>query len=265
MIQPSTFLARLDAGVLTLTLNRPDRLNALTFEVYAELRDTFAALQHHDDVHVVVLTGEGRGFCSGGDVSDIIGKLVHREPADIFHFARMTCDVIRNMRALRKPIVAAINGVAAGAGAVLALASDIRIMTPESRFAFLFTKVGLAGSDMGASFLLPRVVGLGRATEMLMLGEPVNATDALAFGLCSKVVPRDALLTEAQGYARRLADGPRLALGVTKEMLNNMLSGSLQDALDEEARAQALCMSMMDFKEFSASHVEKRPARFTGR
>lgn len=265
MIQPTTFLARLDAGVLTLTLNRPERLNALTFEVYAELRDTFAALERHDDVHVVVLTGEGRGFCSGGDVADIIGKLVHREPADILQFARMTCDVIRNMRALRKPIISAINGVAAGAGAVLALASDIRIMVPESKFAFLFTKVGLAGSDMGASFLLPRVVGLGRATEMLMMGDPIPAEQALAVGLCSRVVPREQLMDTAMEYARRLAAGPRLALGVTKEMLNSTLSSSLHDALDEEARAQALCMSMMDFKEFSRSHVEKRAPQFTGR
>ncbi len=176
----------------------------------------------------------------------------------------MTCDVIRNMRALGKPIVAAINGVAAGAGAVLALASDIRVMAAEAKFAFLFTKVGLAGSDMGASFLLPRVVGLGRATEMLMLGEPVGAEAALQFGLCSKVVPQDKVVDTALDYARRLAQGPLLSLGVTKEMLNATLSASLHDALDEEARAQTLCMSMMDFKEFARSYQEKRPARFTG-
>jgi enoyl-CoA hydratase/carnithine racemase len=265
MISPKTFDASLDGGVLTLTLNRPDKLNALTFEVYAELRDTFHALQRHDDVKSIILTGAGRGFCSGGDVSDIIGQLVKRPPADILDFARMTCDVIRNMRTLRKPIVAAINGVAAGAGAVLALASDIRIMAEEAKFAFLFTKVGLAGSDMGASFLLPRMVGLGRATEMLMLGEPVPAAQALTVGLCSRVVKAGELMGVANDYARRLANGPSLALGVTKEMINATMSASLHDALDEEARAQALCMTMEDFKEFSAAFHEKRPAVFRGR
>jgi enoyl-CoA hydratase/carnithine racemase len=183
----------------------------------------------------------------------------------VLDFARMTCDVIRNMRTLRKPIVAAVNGVAAGAGAVLALASDIRVMGEDARFAFLFTKVGLAGSDMGASFLLPRMVGLGRATEMLMMGEPVHAPQALAAGLCSRVVKPEELMDTARDFARRLAAGPSLSLGVTKEMLNATLSASLNDALDEEARAQALCMTMEDFKEFSAAFQEKRPAVFTGR
>ena len=198
-------------------------------------------------------------------MNEIIGELIKREPADILDFARMTCDVIRAMRQLRKPIISAINGTAAGAGAVLALASDFRIMADISKFAFLFTKVGLAGSDMGASFLLPRVVGLGRATEMLMLGEPVDAHTAHAVGLCSRVVELAELLPAAREYARRLTEGPALALGVTKEMLNNTLSASLHDALDEEARAQALCMSMNDFKEFARAFTEKRPAKFTGR
>ncbi|MBI5496757.1 MAG: enoyl-CoA hydratase family protein [Deltaproteobacteria bacterium] len=265
MLNPRHFLADLDAGILTLTLNRPDKLNALTFEVYAELRDTFLALERDREVKVVILTGAGRGFCSGGDVTDIIGELVRREPAEVLDFARMTCDVIRAMRALRRPVIAAINGVAAGAGAVLALASDFRIMAEGARFAFLFTKVGLAGSDMGASFLLPRVVGLGRATEMLMLGEPVPAEQALAAGLCTRVVPAGELLTAARDVARRLAAGPGLALGVTKEMLNATLSMSLHDALDEEARAQALCMTMGDFREFSRAFEEKRAPVFRGR
>lgn len=265
MISPKTFLAAQDGGVLTLTLNRPDRLNALTFDVYAELRDTFVALQRDSAVKAVVLTGAGKGFCSGGDVSDIIGDLVHRQPADILEFARMTCDVIRAMRVLRKPILAAVNGTAAGAGAVLALASDFRIMVEGAKIQFLFTKVGLAGSDMGASFLLPRFVGLGRATEMLMLGEAVPAAQALQWGLCTRVVTAAELMPATMELAHKLAAGPTLALGVTKDMLNNTLSMSLHDALDEEARAQALCMSMGDFKEFSASWTEKRPARFTWR
>ncbi|MEW5743786.1 MAG: enoyl-CoA hydratase family protein [Myxococcota bacterium] len=265
MITPKTFDARQDGGVLVLTLNRPQTLNSLTFEVYAELRDTFAALEREPDVKVVVLTGAGRGFCSGGDVTQIIGELVKREPAEVLHFARMTCDVIRNMRALRKPIISAINGTAAGAGAVLALASDLRIMAEEAKFAFLFTKVGLAGSDMGASFLLPRVIGLGRATELLMLGDSVPASQALAWGLCSQVVPGAELMDAALKLARRLEAGPALALGVTKEMLNATLSASLNDALDEEARAQALLMCMGDFKEFAAAYHEKRPPTFRGR
>jgi enoyl-CoA hydratase/carnithine racemase len=265
MIEPKTFLASQNEGVLTLTLNRPKTLNSLTFDVYAELRDVFWALERADDVHAVILTGAGRGFCSGGDVTAIIGELVNREPSEILRFSRMTCDVIRAMRALRKPIVAAINGVAAGAGAVLALASDLRVMAEEAKFAFLFSKVGLAGSDMGASFLLPRVVGLGRATEMLLLGEPVGAPMALQWGLCSQVVPLAELTRTTNELAQRLARGPRLALGITKDMLNAMLCTSLWDALDEEARAQALLMTMQDFKEFAASYQAQRPPRFEGR
>lgn len=259
-----TFLSHQDGGVLTLTLNRPDKLNALTFEVYAELRDTLASLQHQDSVHVVVITGAGRGFCSGGDAKEIIGELVSQPPAQVLAFARMTCDVIRNIRMLRKPVVAAINGVAAGAGAVVALACDFRIMAQGASFAFLFNKVGLAGSDMGASFLLPRVVGLGRATHMLMLGEPVAADQALDWGLCTQVVPPAQLLSAANTLAATLASGPRLATGVTKEMLNNMFSASFHDALDAEARAQALCMTMDDFKEFADAWKGKRPPAFQG-
>ena len=254
-----------DRGVGTLRLERPARLNSLTFDIYRALVDRFAALQDDAAVRVVIVTGEGKGFCSGGDVHEIIGRLVSYGPADMAAFARMTGDVIRNMRRLRKPIIAAVNGTAAGAGAAIALASDLRIASREAKVAFLFTKVGLTGADMGAAFLLPRVVGLARASELLMLGDAVDAERAERIGLFNEVVEPGALLERAGQVARRLAEGPSFSIGMTKELINNGLSLGLDAALDAEARAQTICMLAEDFREFHASFVEKRPPKFRGR
>lgn len=254
-----------DDGIATITLDRPDRLNSLTFQIYKRLEQLFAELQDADDVRVVILTGTGKGFCSGGDVHDIIGNLIHAGAADMTRFARMTGAVIRNMRRLRKPVIAAINGTAAGAGAVLALASDFRIAADTATIAFLFTKVGLTGADMGAAYLLPRVVGLGRATELLMHGDKVDAERAEAIGLFHRVVSADALAQTVRAEAERLRDGPSFSLGMTKEMLNNGFSMDLDTALDAEARAQTICMLGEDFKEFHASFVEKRKPDFRGK
>jgi len=252
-------------GIGTITLARADSLNSLTFAIYARLRDLFVELERDDAVKVVVLTGEGKGFCSGGDVHDIIGKLLSYGAVDMTAFARMTGDVIKNMRRLRKPIIASINGMAAGAGAVLALASDLRIASADAKIAFLFTRVGLTGADMGAAYLLPRVVGVAKATEMLMLGDSVKAEEAHRIGLFNEVVPAAELAARTQVIAERLRDGPSFSLGMTKELINNGLSMDLYTALDAEARAQTICMLAEDFKEFHASFVEKRKPKFRGR
>lgn len=252
-------------GVGTLTLDRPDRLNSLTFDIYARLRDLFAELETDDRVKVVIITGTGKGFCSGGDVHEIIGELVRYGATEMTAFARMTGDVIKNMRRLRKPIIAAINGTAAGAGAVIALASDLRIAASGASIAFLFTKVGLTGADMGAAYLLPRVVGLSKATEMLMFGDKLSAEEAERFGLYNRVVDKEQLMSEAKAWAKRLAEGPSFSLGMTKELLNNHLAVDLYTAIDMEARAQTICMLADDFKEFHRSFVEKRPPKFEGK
>jgi enoyl-CoA hydratase/carnithine racemase len=249
-------------AVATITFARPDRLNALTFDVYAELRDLFAALGSRSDVRAIVITGEGRGFCSGGDVDDIIGELLKRDAADLLSFTRMTGALIRNMRLCPKPIVAAVNGVAAGAGAVIALASDFRIASEAASLAFLFTKVGLSGADMGAAYLLPRVVGLARATELLMLGDRITARDAFQLGLFTKVVPADDLMAEARTLAHRLAQGPSFALGMTKQLLNTELDLDLAAAIEAEAEGQALCMQTRDFRAFYDAFKAKRSPRF---
>lgn len=253
-----------DEGIALIRLERPDRLNSLTFEIYGELERRFAALQDDDEVRVVILTGTGKGFCSGGDVHDIIGQLVGASPETVARFARMTGAVIRNMRRLRKPVIAAINGTAAGAGAVLALASDLRIAADSAKIAFLFTKVGLTGADMGAAFLLPRVVGVSRATQLLMFGDAVPAAEAERIGLFNAVVPADQLTSTAQSWAERLRDGPAFSLGMTKELINNGLNLDLDSALDAEARAQTLCMLGGDFAEFHRAFVEKRSPKFEG-
>jgi len=248
--------------VATVTLDRPDRLNALTFEVYAELRDLFASMSQRRDVRAIVITGAGRGFSSGGDVDEIIGRLIGRDAAELLEFTRMTGALIHNMRACPQPIVAAINGIAAGAGAVIALASDFRISHDQAGFAFLFTKVGLAGADMGAAYLLPRVVGLARATELLMLGDTISAKDALLIGLVNRLVPADAVLKEAQALAARLAAGPSFALGVTKRLLNHELDIDFAAAIEAEAEAQALCMQARNFREFFEAYSAKRAPQF---
>ncbi|HEV8310250.1 MAG TPA: enoyl-CoA hydratase family protein [Methylomirabilota bacterium] len=252
-------------GVGTVTFARPDTLNSLTFEVYAELERLAAACQTDGGVRVLVLTGTGKGFCSGGDVHEIIGELGKRDVKGMLEFTRMTGAVVRNLRLLDKPVIAAINGIAAGAGAVLALAADFRIMAEAARFAFLFTKVGLAGADMGAAFLLPRIVGFGRATELLMLGDTIDAATAERYGLTSRVVPVERLGEETRALARRLAEGPAQALAMTKRMLSNEWGMDLVSAIEAEAQAQALLLMAEDHKEFYRAFTEKRPPRFTGR
>jgi enoyl-CoA hydratase/carnithine racemase len=252
-------------GVATVTLSRPDRLNALTFDVYADLRDLLGELPHRGDAKVLVLTGQGRGFCSGGDVEEIIGELQRMPAAELLDFTRMSGAVVKAMRDCPLPIVAAVNGVAAGAGSVLALASDFRLLARSAKFSFLFTRVGLAGADMGAAYLLPRLVGLGRATELLVLGDEVDAERALELGLATQVVEDDELPTAAVALARRLADGPALAYSTTKLLLTRELDLDLAGAIEMEALAQALLMRSDDFGEFYAAWSEGRKPAWTGR
>jgi enoyl-CoA hydratase/carnithine racemase len=249
---------RAPTGVLTITLDRPDVLNALTFEVYRELTDTFAALQRDGEVKAVVITGSGRAFCSGGDVNEIIGELVKWDAARLLAFTRMTGELIANIRKLRKPVVAAVNGSAAGAGAVIALACDFRVLADSAKLAFLFVRVGLCGADMGAAFLLPRVVGLARATEILMLGDSVPAARCLEIGLANRVVPAEKVLAEATALAERLAAGPVFAHGMTKEMLNSELAMSLDQAIEAEAQAQQICMQHPDFRAAFESSAQRK-------
>lgn len=265
MIAPRSFLYALDrtASVGTITLNRPDRLNALTFEVYTELRDAFRALDGESDVRAVVITGAGKGFCSGGDVEEIIGALFARDRAGLLEFTRMTCDLILAIRTCRKPVVAALNGTVAGAGAVIATACDFRIAAPSARIAYLFTRVGLSGADMGASWLLPRIVGLARATELLMTGDFIDAETACKIGLYHKVVAPEDLRREAHGLAARLARGPSEALAVTKDALNREAAMDLASALSHEAEVQAALMEHANFREAYEAFRAKREARFT--
>ena len=235
MNQPKSFLYDKKDGIATITLNRPERLNAVTFEVYHELTDFIAKLGDEDDVRVMVITGAGRAFCSGGDVRDIIGELTGRDSEGLLQFTRLTCELIRNMRALPKPIIASLNGTVAGAGACIALASDIRIAAEEAKIAFIFVKVGLAGTDMGATYLLPRVVGLAKATELLMTGDFMTASEAEAIGLYNRVVPRDQLETATREFAEKLARGPALGLAKTKEMLNREMHMGFESSLEAES------------------------------
>lgn len=252
-------------GVATIRLNDPEKLNALTFETYGDLEKIFAELAHDDTVKVVVLTGTGKGFCSGGSVNDIIGPLLKMKGDELYEFTRMTCNVVKNMRDLKKPIIGAINGIAAGAGAMLMLASDLRIFSDNARAAFLFVKVGLSGADMGALYLLPRIVGLGRATELVYFGDTIDAHEAYRIGLANRVVPGDTLMEEAYAWARCLKNGPQYALGVTKELLEHEANVDLETALEMEARAQARCMETPDFLEGYNAFVEKRPQIFNRR
>lgn len=252
-------------GVGTVTLNRPEKLNPLTFESYADLRDLLAELPHHTDVRVLVIRGEGRAFCGGGDVNEIIGELIKMEPRDLMRFTKMTGDVIRAMRECPVPIITAIHGIAAGAGAVVALASDFRVVSASGKFAFLFTKVGLSGGDMGAAYLLPRVVGLGRATQLLMLGDTIDAETADRYGLVSKLVADDELATAVADLAATIAAGPTLALAQTKSLLTRELDMPIGSAMELDAMTQALLMTTADHKEFHAAFNERRPPRWQGR
>lgn len=262
---PYDFLYEVRDGVATLTFNRPEVLNALTFTVYAQLRDLYEALRYDDAVKVMVLTGAGEGFCSGGDVHDIIGELLKRDLKAHLEFTRMTGAVVQHMRQLDKPILAALNGMTAGAGAVLALASDLRIASERARFAFLFSRVGLTGADMGAGYLLPRVVGLGRAFELLLLGDTIDAPTAERYGLVNRIVPHEDLLPRAYEWAERLARGPTLALSMTKRMLNHELSMDFASAIEAEAQAQALMLLGDDHRLFYEAFTQKQKSSFTGR
>jgi len=262
---PTSFRETIDAhGVSHITLDRPERLNALTFEVYRELTDRFAAMADDERVHSVVITGSGKAFCSGGDVHDIIGALFDVPEEETLAFTRMTGELIANMRKLAKPIVAAINGTAAGAGAVIALASDLRVMSRAAKFAFLFTKVGLTGADMGAGYLLPRVIGQGRATELLMLGDVIDAETADRYGLVTRLVDPEACVPVATELATRLAQGPLAALATTKRCLEAEWTLDLDAAIELEAQVQKDHLRGADHREFHASFVDKRAARFSG-
>lgn len=252
-------------GVAVLTLDRPDTLNSLTFTVYGQLERLFAELEDDDTVKAIVLTGAGKGFCSGGNVEEIIGPLLEADLDETLDFTRMTGAVVRNMLRLSKPIVGAVNGIAAGAGAVLALACDLRLLSERARFAFLFTKVGLTGADMGAAWLLPKIVGTGRAAELLLLGDKIDAQECLRIGLANRVLPPETLLDEALTLARRLAAGPGLAQAMTKKMLWNEWPMDLEAAIEQEAQAQALLLRGLDHREFYKAWMEKREPRFTGR
>ena len=254
---PRSFLYEERDAIATITLNRPDKRNALTFEVYEELRDTFVTLDRRTAVRCIVITGADPAFCTGGDVNDIIGALFDRDAEGLLEFTRITGDLIKSMRVCQTPIVASLNGVVAGAGAVIALASDFRVAAEEARIAFLFSKVGLTGADMGAAYLLPRVVGHGRATEMLMLGDFVDAGDAQRFGLYNQVVAKDELAAATRALAEKLRDGPQFATRMTKKMLENERTMSLDEAIECEAQAQAICMHHRDYREYFEAFTAK--------
>jgi enoyl-CoA hydratase/carnithine racemase len=259
------FSLAIEEGVATVTLDRPDKLNALTFQAYADLRDFFTEVPLRDDVRAVIVTGAGRGFCSGGDVEEIIGELQRMEAADLLRFTRMTGLTIKAMRDCPLPIVAAVNGVAAGAGAVIALASDLRLLARSASLAFLFSRVGLSGADMGAAYLLPRLVGTGRATELLMLGDKVTAERALEIGLANELLEDDELQAHASRLAKRLASGPALAHATTKTLIARELDMDLSGAIELEASTQALLMVSHDHREFYRAWSEKRDPDWKGR
>jgi enoyl-CoA hydratase/carnithine racemase len=252
-------------GIGTVTLDRPGKLNALTFEAYADLRDLLAELPHRGDTRVLVIRGNGRAFCSGGDVNEIIGATLAMSPDELLAFTRMSGEVIREMRDCPVPVIAAVHGMAAGAGAVIALAADFRVCTPAARFAFLFTKVGLSGGDMGAAYLLPRLVGLGHATRLLMLGDTVDAEEAERIGLVSLLAGKDTFDDEVSALAGRLASGPAQAYAQTKALLTREQDMSLSAAIELEAMTQALLMKGEDYAEFHAAFNAGRPPQWTGR
>jgi enoyl-CoA hydratase/carnithine racemase len=253
-----------DGRVATITLDRPERRNPLTFEAYAELRDLFRGLVYANDVKAVVITGAGGNFCSGGDVHEIIGPLTTMDAAGLLAFTRMTGDLVKAMRHCPQPIVAAVDGTCAGAGAMIALASDLRIGTARARTAFLFVRVGLAGADMGACALLPRVVGQGRAAELLYTGRAMSAEEGMAWGFFNRLVPPDDVVREAQAVARSLADGPTFAHAMTKTLLHQAWAMDLDSEIEAEAQAQALCMQTGDFRRAYDAFVAKRPVMFEG-
>jgi enoyl-CoA hydratase/carnithine racemase len=253
-----------DGRVATITLNRPEKKNPLTFESYAELRDLFRDLAHASDVRAVVLAGEGGNFCSGGDVFEIIEPLTKMPMPELLRFTRMTGDLVKAMKRAPQPIVAAIDGICAGAGAMIALAADMRLGTPSAKTAYLFTRVGLAGADMGACGLLPRVIGQGRATELLMTGRAMTAEEGAAWGFFNALHPRDEVVAQAQALARTLADGPYFAHTITKTMLNQEWAMGIEEMVESEAQAQAICMMTQDFHRAFQAFAAKQAPKFEG-
>lgn len=263
-LKPQHFIWRMEGNVALIQLDRPDRKNPLTFESYAELRDTFRALPYADDVDAVVFLPHGGNFCSGGDVHDIIGPLVDMDMKGLLAFTRMTGDLVKAMIACNKPIISAIDGVAVGAGAIIAMASDLRLATPEAKAAFLFTRVGLAGCDMGACAMLPRIIGQGRAAELLYTGRSMSAEEGERWGFYNRLVAADALEAEALNMAARIAAGPTFAHGITKTQLNQEWSMGLEQAIEAEAQAQAICMQTRDFERAYRAFVAKEKPVFEG-
>jgi enoyl-CoA hydratase/carnithine racemase len=262
--QANYFLFEVSDGVATLTLNRPERKNPLTFDSYAELRNLFRSLAYADDVKVIVLNGAGENFCSGGDVHEIIGPLTKLDMPGLLAFTRMTGDVVKGMRACPQPVIAAIDGICAGAGAILAMASDMRLGTARSKTAFLFARVGLAGCDMGACAILPRIIGQGRASELLYTGRSLGGEEAERWGFLNRLVAPEELLKEAQALALELAKGPNFAHGMTKKLLQQEWSMGIEEAIEAEAQAQAICMMTNDFHRAYHAFVAKQKPQFEG-
>jgi enoyl-CoA hydratase/carnithine racemase len=260
--QPQHFQWKVQERVATITLNRPERKNPLTFESYAELRDTFHKLHYADDVRAVVFTGAGGNFCSGGDVHEIIGPLVRMDMPDLMRFTRMTGALVKEMRSCPQPVISAIDGICAGAGAIIAMASDLRYATPAAKTAFLFVKVGLAGCDMGACAILPRIIGQGRASELLYTGRSMSAEEGKSWGFYNDVLPD--VLQKAQDMARSLADGPAFAHAMTKKCLHQEWNQSIDEAIETEAEAQAICMQTGDFERAYNAFVAKQKPQFEG-
>jgi enoyl-CoA hydratase/carnithine racemase len=262
--RPQHFKWQVADRVATITLNRPEKKNPLTFESYAELRDTFQKLRHAEDVRAVVFAGEGGNFCSGGDVHEIIGPLVKMEMPELMRFTRMTGSLVLEMRTCPQPIIVAVDGVCAGAGAIISMAGDLRYATPEAKTAFLFVRVGLAGCDMGACSILPRIIGQGRAAELLYTGRSMSAQEGAAWGYFNDIVPQDKLLARAQDMARSLADGPAFAHSMTKKCLHQEWNLSIEQAIETEAEAQAICMQTKDFERAYNAFVAKQKPKFQG-
>jgi enoyl-CoA hydratase/carnithine racemase len=261
---PKHFLWEFAGGVGTVTLNRPERKNPLTFDSYAEMRDMFRTLVHADGVKAIVMRGAGGNFCSGGDVHEIIGPLVRMEMPELLAFTRMTGDLVKAMRHCPQPIIAAVNGVCAGAGAIMAMAADIRLAAPDAKTAFLFNRVGLAGCDMGACAILPRIIGQGRASELLFYGRSMSAEEGERWGFFNKIVPADALDGEAKSWAARLASGPTFANAMTKNQLHQEWNMGVDMAIEAEAQAQAICMQTKDFERAYNAFVAKQQPVFEG-
>ncbi|HXV64656.1 MAG TPA: enoyl-CoA hydratase family protein [Vicinamibacteria bacterium] len=264
-LEPKHFRWEIQGPVATITLSRPERKNPLTFEIYAELRDTFLQLVEVDDVRGIVIAGDGGNFCSGGDVHEIIGPLTKMDMKGLLRFTRMTGDLVKAMRRAPQPIVAAVDGVCVGAGAILAMASDLRLSTPESKTAFLFTRVGLAGCDMGACAMLPRIIGQGRAAELLFTGRTMSGTEAERWGFYNRLCSSETLVKEAQELALSLASGPSFAHMMTKTQLDQEWAMSLETAIEAEAQAQAICMQTSDFERAYRAFVSKQKPEFEGK